>query len=261
MPSEAVQLTAEQEAAARDVERGCCALIMACPGAGKTTFAGALARRLMAMNGGDVLVITYNKQLEMDLNEKAKCMGLDNLEASTIHGLVGRQSGVQCTDDAEMLRIVEDASVRMQSLHKAVLYIDEAQDLRPLFVEALLKVFASCVGFPRMVVCGDEHQMLYDFNSLGTDRASSRFLQCAPEVFGSVSGQREWTRHTFTKSFRLTPNIATFVNAWWGTHIEGCNHRVPNLKVHYIYMNPYRKELSHMIEQSIAKYGRDQPPP
>lgn len=230
-----------------------CAIITACPGAGKTTLATALSRRIKPTE--HILVITYNKNLELDLMSKVRKLGLLNLEASTVHGLVGRQSREQCTDDAEMLKIVENELLSMDILHKDILYVDEAQDLRPLFVQALVKVFARCAKPPRMIVCGDEKQMIYDFNSLRDDKATADFLRNAPQYFGAIVGDREWTRHKFTKSFRLTPNIATFVNTWWGTSIVGCNTRASNCKVNYLYYNPYRRELAAMIEQSIDKYG------
>lgn len=252
-----VQLTIEQEAVALDVvELGKCAIVTAVPGAGKTTLSLSLAARV-ASRSETVLVITYNTNLAVELNKTAESRGVRNLVASTIHGLVARSTSEACSDDTEMLRIVE--SCEFAPMHEDVIMIDESQDLRPLFVEALQCVFARCTKKPRFIVCGDAYQMLYDFPSLGDDRARVDFMTNAREHFGRFTGGREWTTHQFTQSFRLTPNIAAFVNTFWEreTPIVGANDRVPNLKVKYHYCNVYDEELSKLIQRSIDTYGRE----
>ncbi|KAJ1617211.1 hypothetical protein T492DRAFT_894102 [Pavlovales sp. CCMP2436] len=101
--------------------------------------------------------------------------------------------------------------------------------------------------------------MLYDFPSLCADKANTRYLLDAPTCFGAVSGGREWTRATFSQSFRLTPNIAAFVNTFWdrGELIVGANSRAPNKKVNYYCMNPYSRDLAQLIQHSIREYGAE----
>lgn len=252
-----IQLTIEQEAVVLDVvERGKCAIVTAVPGAGKTTLSLSLAERI-APRSETVLVITYNTNLAVELNKTAESRGVANIVASTIHGLVARSTGEVCSDDTEMLRIIE--SREFAPLHEDVIMIDESQDLRPLFVEALQCIFARCSKKPRFIVCGDAYQMLYDFPSLGEDRARTDFMTNASAHFGRFTGGREWTAHRFTQSFRLTPNIAAFVNTFWerDAPIVGANDRAPNLKVKYHYCNVYDEALSKVIQRSIDTYGRE----
>ena len=258
-------LTDEQAAVVRDViELGACARVTAVPGAGKTTLSLALAARCAP--GERVLVITYNKNLEVSLTSTVNAKGIENLDASTIHGLVMRQSGQLCSDDTEMLNIVESTSSVFAALDAHIVMIDEAQDLRPLFVQAIGRILGARkagggrAASPRIIVCGDPYQMLYDFPSLGEDKASISFLMDCAQHFGAFAPGRAWTEHTFTQSFRLTPHIASFVNAFWardGHEIVGANDRVPNTRVYYHYTNPYGQGLAQMIQQSIDRYGKE----
>lgn len=253
-------LTDEQAAVVRDVvELGACARVTAVPGAGKTTLSLALAARCAP--GERVLVITYNKNLEVSLAAAVRAKGIDNLDASTIHGLVMRQSGQLCSDDSEMLNIVESNTTVFAPLEAHIVMIDEAQDLRPLYVQAIGRVLERCAQgrSPRIIVCGDPYQMLYDFPSLGDDKASVSFMMDCAQHFGPFAPGRVWTEHTFTQSFRLTPNVAAFVNSFWGRDYEivGANDRTSNTRVYYHYTNPYSQVLAQMIQQSIDRYGKE----
>lgn len=254
-------LTAEQEQVLSDVVLGnhCC-VVTAVPGAGKTTLAIELARRC---TGANMLVITYNKVLELALSDKVGARGVRNLTASTIHGLLGRQSSVQCSDDIEMLTIVEQVEsgeCRLQALDADIVIIDEAQDLRPLFVRAIQAVLRTRRKDVCMVVCGDTSQMLYDFKSLGADAASSIYMEDAQTYFGFACGTRSWTRRVLTMSFRLTPNMAEFINVFWDRPdpIVGANDRSPNKPVNLICLNPYDSHtIPALIKASVNRYGRE----
>jgi hypothetical protein len=102
--------------------------------------------------------------------------------------------------------------------------------------------------------------MLYNYPSLGEDRADDKFLLRADEFFGFATGNREWVRRSFSWSFRLTPNMAMFLNMWWGRPdvIVGANSRVPNASIELIYSDPYKDEsIIEHIMQCIKKYGRE----
>ena len=252
-----VSLTHEQEAVAHDIliDNKCC-LVTAIPGAGKTTLAIEFATRAPDQN---VLVITYNKVLESALTKKATEEGIHNLRAATIHGLLAKQSGMPCMDDGSMLHIL-DSGATIKPLVESIVIIDEAQDLRPTLIEALRAILTNRENNSlSLMVCGDVHQMLYDFPSLGDDRADAKFLLNAPEHFGFASPGREWTNRVFTQSFRLTPNISTFVNAIWDRpdQIVGANNRVPNLPVNYCFCDAYGDEMLGYIHDSIEQYGRE----
>ena len=63
-------------------------------------------------------------------------------------------------------------------------------------------------------------------------------------------------------SYRLTPRIAEFVNAFWGTEIIGGNTQSENLPVEYFCRNPYpgRKTEKHklptqLLADLVDEYG------
>lgn len=252
-------LTDEQEAVLRDVlQLDCCSVVTAVPGAGKSTLALELASRAP----GRVVVISYNKILELDLARKARLQHIENLEAFTIHSLLARYGGSQVSDDAEMLEAVEAAEaghLKVEPFAAWCVVIDEAQDLRPLFVRAIRAVLAARASDFRIVVLGDEAQMLYDFPSLGADKADTRFMHDAPQHFGFAAGSREWTRRVLSKSFRLTPAMATFANAFWcrAETIVGANAHAPDTPVNYHCIDPYSDRISDLISESVHRYGAE----
>ena len=254
-----VQLTEEQELVAGDVlDRGFCCIVTAVPGAGKTTLAVELASRAPDRK---ILVVTYNKVLEVGLTQAAKNKKIPNLRASTIHGLLSKQSGRVCRDDSDMHAILEDPETVYAPLPDDLVVFDESQDLRPSFVRALRSVLQHrAIDSLSMIVCGDTSQMLYDYKTLGADRADSKYLLNAQQYFGFATGEREWTRRTLSWSFRLTPNMAAFLNAFWGRSdmIVGANTRVPNRPVTLICTDPYKDDIVQDIEQSVHEYGREQ---
>ena len=94
--------------------------------------------------------------------------------------------------------------------------LDESQDLRPSFYEAL------CFMIPEntvsLIIMGDPKQLLYNYGK--DDAATSMYLENASTWFKDHS--RTWFCETLslTKSFRLTPKIAAFVNIIWNVYSE-----------------------------------------
>jgi hypothetical protein len=197
----------------------------------------------------------------------------------TIHGLVSKVAGKICNDDQKLSRVLDQwdandnadvwdsqgtntssgaadtaCTPRCDTLHLDLLMLDEAQDLRPSFYKALCHIIkwnhhgpnksnrdCGTLGLSGLQMClvGDPKQMLYDFPTFGDDKASDRYMKHPEQYWGRFTNPRTWVTHKLTISYRLTPNIATFVNTIWGTSIKGGNITSGNLQVEYLCRYPY----------------------
>lgn len=122
--------------------------------------------------------------------------------------------------------------------------LDECQDLRPSLYRALGYILkAAMTRGPQacdalqMVLVGDPKQLLYDFYS--GDEATAKYLEDPSTHFGHLTGRREWQHLRLSVSYRLTPHVATVVNAIWDTDIVGGNTDDDNRQVEYLCRNPF----------------------
>ena len=189
-------MTDEQHAALATWVSGSNLVVRAVPGAGKSQFLLWCA----AQTPGS-LIIAYNRELRNHMQGsiekqdiRARCM--------TFHELCGYIIG-PCKDDDEMDEHVSNAeagAVEVSMVCKTLL-VDEAQDMRPLYLRLLHLVKAQQVA-----VVGDEMQTVYDY-----DGATPICLQDPESQWGG-----DWIRHSFRHSFRLTKEIAAFASAVCG---------------------------------------------
>lgn len=191
----------------------------AAAGSGKTTM------QLLAVQALDrqAVIITYNKELRDDVDRRITELGLQGrVQVYTFHALFRAQTNRSIQNDEELVDALNDWR-REVSLPRRLdvdfVCLDEVQDMCELYHTCLWYVMPErCV---RMLVVGDGRQMLYDwkFNELKADK---RYLADAQAAFDEYT-EGEWERCMLSVSYRLTPNMATFVNKVWGTSITGGN--------------------------------------
>mgnify|MGYP003325512447 CR=1 FL=1 len=96
----------------------------------------------------------------------------------------------------------------MKIQHIDVLIVDEAQDMTLLYFRFLVKFLQDLKKKVTLMVLGDVMQGLYQFK--GSD---SRFLSLANEIWDSrYLKKKEFVRTTMRMSYRITNEIAKFVN-------------------------------------------------
>jgi hypothetical protein len=81
--------------------------------------------------------------------------------------------------------------------------------------------------------------LLYDFATYGNDKASASFFLQPQKYWGKFTSNRKWIQLPLSVSYRLTPNIASFCNLFWGTNMIGGNTKSPNIPVEYLIKYPY----------------------
>ena len=181
-------------------------VVTAVAGAGKSTL---LLHACAAFPDEEVVVLAYNAPLAAEMNELLAAAGLVHARAYTFHSLTSQVFRL-CPDDNTMYEIVEEAHRNGAQPRRHVapkhLLLDEMQDMRDLYWELLSVVFD--LQRTHTLICGDPEQMLYDFEL--DDPAKLDYLQRPADFFAS---EGEWAFERLSVSFRLTPPVATLVNA------------------------------------------------
>lgn len=187
-------------------------VVEAVPGAGKTHF----LKRLCG-DGVPCLVMAYNTQLAADVEAFLLAHGYEETATcSTFHALCGRCLA-PARDDAQLAQAVARAE-RGELVPRDVprvrrLLLDEAQDVREVYAR-LLRVLGLTSEDKEIVVVGDRHQLVYDFDP---DFPGS--LATLLDPYKTVA-PGEWTRFHANVSHRLTKPMAQLVNHVFGTSIQ-----------------------------------------
>ena len=173
-------------------------------GSGKTTSVLHTARKLQ---GKRVLLLTYNARLKHECRAKRDNHGLHNLEVHSYHSMGVKYYSPVAKDDSGLRQILGEDKPSKKKIHFDLVVIDEAQDMAPLYCEFLHKVLQdnTAAGEPQLLDIGDHRQCIYEF--MGADE---RHLTLAHK--GVFASQREWKQLRLGTSYRLTGNMATFIN-------------------------------------------------
>jgi len=205
-------LTEEQQDAQDHVLQGQNVAVTAVPGAGKTHFLKATAAAA-AEQGQKSLLLTYNRKIKEKIRSQVEELHLDDyVQVENFHSAAGELFGEGKSDvatDILLLDLLEHYKVsenKPSPLNFHYILVDEAQDLRPYFVDLIKLIFARCEPRPLIVLVGDERQALYEHME-----ADSTFLEqpATDDHFGFAG---KWHQCTFTGSQRLSPPIAAFLN-------------------------------------------------
>lgn len=200
-------------------KRSC--IVEAGPGTGKTYFMLQAA----ALDESPCLVLAYNKMLAAHLEA---LMPL-NAQVFTFHGLCSTYLAPARDDD--QLAAALDAADRGEVLSTfkgqpfARVCVDEAQDVRPEYVELLHAcnlVDANTV----FLIGGDRNQLIYDFDD--DYPASLEFMLNPSTLIPSV---KNWERHELTLSHRLSQNVCLAVNHIFGTSLVSARDDVQKIDV------------------------------
>jgi len=183
-------------------------VVNAVAGSGKSTTVLLIAD---AFTDKQILQLTYNSQLRIEMKERIERVGKKNLTVHTYHSLAVCFYSPQAHNDTELRRIIRNDTKTVKMDKKwDIIIIDEAQDMTPLYFHFVQKWIADHVkGTFQLVILGDEKQGLYEFK--GSD---IRFLTMADQLWCHHTHLHspEFNIHTLKTSYRLTIPMAAFVN-------------------------------------------------
>lgn len=199
--------------------------VNAVAGSGKTTTLLFIASKL---KNKKILQITYNKQLKLEVRKKVD--HLNNVEVQTYHGLAVKYYDHSCHTDDNLVRILhDDLKIKYRPKYD-IIVIDEVQDMTPNYYELIYK-FIQDIGFKNnILILGDSYQGVYDFKN-----ADIRYLLFANKLWGRDDN---FNTLALNQSYRVTTQIASFVNKVMLGYDRIISHKKGDHKVYYYRINP-----------------------
>lgn len=226
--------SAEQSSALSVWHAGGNQVCSAAAGSGKTT----LLLHACAQSSEPVVVLTYNKQLEIDMSSRLRELGLSSThKCFTFHGACSHFFRMT-PDDESMHAVLDEAEAGTLCPQRPFEFrricIDEAQDMKRVFFRLICQL--AHLDASQWLLVGDELQMLNDYDP--SDPAVLDFMR-QPQTFFGGSG---WTRTRLSVSFRLTAPVGEFANALLdhGDEIAPGNALSPPLPVRVYTMSSWR---------------------
>jgi hypothetical protein len=198
-------------------------VVEAVPGAGKTHMIVDLAGR----NVGS-LILAYNNALAEEIKS---LINPDQTMCYTFHSLCSRY--IRVVRDDHQLRMaveeVEEGTLQVEiAIHATTVLIDEAQDVRPIYIR-LLGALGLLKNAERIYVFGDRNQLIYDY-----DENFPACLDVLTQPNIHVLRGVAWNRVVASVSRRLLPPVATLVSDIFGVSIASrgeCDAPLPLVEV------------------------------
>ena len=202
----------EQQAVVDALKNGHCVAVPSVAGSGKTTTMLQAASQLCDRK---VTIITYNRSLKEDCQARIRRLRLSGRVCCyTLHGLVSKASNETCKDDQCLLKVLEswEKGYKTPFEHSQserhvfdLVMLDEAQDLRPTFYRAIFAILKAGGRIEngahlQMCVVGDPHQLLYDFDTYGEDKAVDSYLMVP---------QLHWQAPSLSLSLSLSRSLSS----------------------------------------------------
>jgi len=211
-------------------------------GSGKTTCVLHAMTQLPHLKG---LLLTYNNKLRRETRERVQRVGVTNLDVHTFHSFCVLNYDKTAFVDEPMRRVV-DADVKGTAFRYDLIFVDEAQDLRPCLFFFVKKIIKDNTARARLCVLGDERQCLYQFQM-----ADARFLSLAPKLF-----QGDWCATKLSTSYRVPIPVAEFVNHCMIHEDKMIGVKPSNVKPTYLIADGLksRSEIFHAVVRLLELY-------
>jgi hypothetical protein len=229
--------------------------VNACAGSGKSTTVLSCAKIL---NNLKILQITFNKQLQSEVQEKIIEEKLKNIQVYTYHGLAVRYYSSSCHNDTGIrINVLAENCVPCVEIPKIdIMVIDEIQDMTKLYFDLLWKFLIDMNNPIQLLILGDVRQGLYEFK--GSD---IRFLSFSRECWKKLPTlkNKEFINLPLKTSYRVTNPISHFINeVMFGDNI--LNSCKEGEKVTYIrrqtnQLHIIHKMISHIKNTRNASYN------
>lgn len=202
-------LSEEQMHILNKVKEGKNVTVDAVAGTGKTTIILAIAEELPSQN---ILQLTYNSSLRMDVKARSEKMNMSNLMVHTFHSLAVCYYLDNAFTDTEIRRIIYHNMPPnpKKSIPKInIMVLDESQDFTFLYFQFIAKFLKDMGSLVQLLILGDYMQGIYDFKG-----ADARFLTRAEDIWNGFSFLRthEFEKCKMTMSYRITNQMCSFVN-------------------------------------------------
>lgn len=242
------QVSDEQQAIIDVIQKGYNVVVDACAGSGKSTTILSTAKSYPERK---FLLITYNKSLRKEIQEKVRELGLQNITVHTYHSLAVAIYDAEAHVDKVMRLLVQNNKPPTRLIHVDVIVLDEVQDMTFLYFRLIVKYIRDLNTPVQMMVLGDYMQGLYEFKG-----ADIRFLTKAEEIWSGFSLLQNQTfeQCTLRTSYRITNQMADFVNEVMigEQRIQACREGEP-----VIYIRRKIHDLERFVVSTIRELLND----
>jgi len=182
-------------------------IVDAIAGSGKSTTILSVAKAFIGIN---ILQMTYNSMLRLEIKEKTKVLQIENIEVHTFHSLAKKYYMLSAhTDTAIRYILFNNTKPRIDIPLFQLIVLDETQDMSFLYFQFMLKFSKDMGSNFQLLILGDYKQGLYEFKG-----ADTRFLTMSDKIW-ELHPQlinKEFVRCTLKMSYRITKQMASFVN-------------------------------------------------
>jgi len=196
----------EQQTIITHVIKGKNVVVDACAGSGKST---TILSTAIALPHKRFLLITYNKSLRKEIQEKVRELGIKNVAVHTYHSLAVAIYDPEAFVDKAMRLLVQKNKPPLRLIPADVIVLDEAQDMTFLYFRLIVKYIRDLNMPVQLMVLGDFMQGLYEFKG-----ADIRFLTKAHEIWApfALLQSQSFELCSLKTSYRITQPMADFVN-------------------------------------------------
>ena len=197
----------EQQLVIDNLKNGYNVICSAVAGSGKSSTVLATSKQLFDKQ---ILQITYNASLRLEIKEKVQVLGLPNITVHTFHSLAVKFYSADCNTDTGIRYLLLHNTPPRTSIPKLdICMLDEFQDCTELYFKFIVK-FLRDMGSPvQLLILGDPRQCLYEFKG-----ADTRFLTMADVVWSDFEllSSKEFVHCSLVMSYRITNQMSRFVN-------------------------------------------------
>jgi hypothetical protein len=197
----------EQQLVIDNLKNGYNVICSAVAGSGKSSTVLATSKQLFDKQ---ILQITYNASLRLEIKEKVQVLGLPNITIHTFHSLAVKYYSTDCNTDTGIRYLLLHGTPPRTPIPKIdICMLDEFQDCTELYFKFVVK-FIRDMGSPvQLLILGDPRQCLYEFKG-----ADTRFLTMADVVWSDFEllSSKEFVHCSLVMSYRITNQMSRFVN-------------------------------------------------
>lgn len=159
-----------------------------------------------------ILVLTYNSKLKIETREKVKLLNLIGVEVHSYHAFCVKYYYDKAYNDDGVDKVVRDDYKPIKAFSYDIIMLDEVQDVTNLLYKLIRKIMNDNLKEAQICSFGDVNQNIYTY--AGSDY---RYLTLSHLVFiknnaNTTSNHNGWRSLKMTLSYRITNQIANFVN-------------------------------------------------
>ena len=227
----------------------CHVKVDACPGSGKSTLIYHVVRA--KPESSTAIVLTYNRSLADSTRDKLS--DCPKTMVYTFHGLASSLFGRVIANDFDLVSLFDTVpDVSWEFSNFDLLVIDEAQDLRSIYVRLVVFLIQQCTNLKELtiMIVGDVNQLLYNFYNITS--ADSRYLLHFDKV---IDHDRKWMSKHLSQSFRLTGPIVNFTNHVKPSPVECVSHQPIGDPPVVIFVCDIYRDAANLILEMISKSG------